>query len=109
MILFWKNHASSTPLSRTLFAFALSALVTLQALAAPQSIGTADPSRYLDDIKSLTAPSMEGRGDDTKGLARAAHLLEKRYHELGLKPAGTNSYSSPSPSSRELNYQPTTS
>jgi hypothetical protein len=95
MILFWKNHASSPRVSRTLFAFVLSVLVTLQALAAPQSIGTADPSRYLDDIKSLTAPSMEGRGDDTKGLARAAHLLEKRYHELGLKPAGTNSYFQP--------------
>ena len=95
MILFWKNHASSTRVSRTLFAFALSVLVTLQALAAPQSIGTADPTRYLDDIKSLTAPSMEGRGDDTKGLTRAAHLLEKRYHELGLKPAGTNSYFQP--------------
>ena len=95
MILFWKNHASSTRVTRALFAFALSALVTLQALAAPQSIGAADPSRYLDDIKSLTAPSMEGRGDDTKGLARAAHLLEKRYHELGLKPAGTNSYFQP--------------
>ena len=95
MIFFWKNHASSPRVSRTLFAFALSALVTLQALAAPQSIGAADPSRYLDDIKLLTAPSMEGRGDDTKGLARAAHLLEKRYHELGLKPAGTNSYFQP--------------
>ena len=95
MILFWKNHASSPRVSRTVFAFVLSVLVTLQALAAPQSIGAADPSRYLDDIKSLTAPSMEGRGDDTKGLARAAHLLEKRYHELGLKPAGTNSYFQP--------------
>ena len=95
MILFWKNHTSSPRVSRTLFAFALSALVTLQALAAPQSIGAADPSRYLDDIKSLTAPSMEGRGDDTKGLTRAAHLLKKRYHELGLKPAGTNSYFQP--------------
>src|SRR5246127_2606583 len=95
MILFWKNHASSPRVSWTLFAFALSVLLTLQALAAPQSIGTADSSRYLDDIKSLTAPSMEGRGDDTKGLARAAHLLEKRYHELGLKSPGTNSYFQP--------------
>src|SRR5215469_9856732 len=95
MILFWKNHASSTRVSRALFAFALSVLVTLRALAAPQSIGATDPSRYLDDIKSLTAPSMEGRGDDTKGLARASHLLEKRYQQLGLKPAGTNSYFQP--------------
>ena len=95
MILFWKNHVSSTRVTRALFAFALSVLVTLPTPAASQSIGAADPSRYLDDIKSLTAPSMEGRGDDTKGLARAAHLLEKRYHELGLKPAGTNSYFQP--------------
>jgi hypothetical protein len=65
--------------------------LTLLAQAAPQSIGTADPVRYLDDIKSLTAPSMEGRGDGTKGLTRAAHMLEKRYKQLGLKPAGSNS------------------
>jgi hypothetical protein len=95
MILFWKKNASSARVSRAICTFALSLLLTLQAVAAPQSIGAADPSRYLDDIKALTAPSMEGRGDDTKGLTRAAHLLEKRYHELGLKPAGTNSYFQP--------------
>ena len=94
MILF---RNSNTPFTRVraLCVFALSALLTSQAVAAPQSIGAADPSRYLEDIKALTAPSMEGRGDDTKGLIRAAHLLEKRYHELGLKPAGTNSYFQP--------------
>ena len=32
---------------------------------------------------------MEGRGDDTKGIARAADLLEQRYKSLGLEPAGT--------------------
>jgi hypothetical protein len=95
MILFWKKNASSARVSRAICTFALSLLLTRQAVAAPQSIGAADPSRFLDDIKALTAPSMEGRGDDTKGLTRAAHLLEKRYHELGLKPAGTNSYFQP--------------
>jgi hypothetical protein len=69
--------------------------LTLLAHAAPQSVGTADPARYLNDIKSLTAPSMEGRGDGTKGLTRAAHMLEKRYKQLGLKPAGSNSYFQP--------------
>ncbi len=69
--------------------------ITLAAPALPQSIGSADPTRYLDDVKALTTPSMEGRGDGTKGLTRAAHLLESRYKHLGLKPAGTNSYFQP--------------
>jgi hypothetical protein len=63
--------------------------------AFPQSISSADPTKYLDDVKALTTPSMEGRGDGTKGLTRAAHLLESRYKHLGLKPAGTNSYFQP--------------
>jgi hypothetical protein len=63
--------------------------------AAAQSIAAADPVRYLDDIKSLTAPSMEGRGAGTKGIGRAASMLEKYYKHLGLQPAGTNSYFQP--------------
>ena len=50
---------------------------------------------YLDDIKSLTAPQMEGRGDGTKGLSRAAELLKKRYRDLGLEPAGAKGYFQP--------------
>ncbi len=69
--------------------------LALVANAAPQSIGRTDPTSYLDDVKALTASSMEGRGDGTKGLTRAAHLLESRYKSLGLKPAGTNSYFQP--------------
>src|ERR1700758_4911265 len=60
-----------------------------------QPLANVDATRYLDDIKTLTAPSMEGRGDDTKGITRAAHLLEKRYRDLGLQPAGSNSYFQP--------------
>jgi hypothetical protein len=65
------------------------------ALAAPPAIPTADPHRYLDDIKALTTPAMEGRGAGSKGLTRAEHLIEKRYKSLGLEPAGTNSYLQP--------------
>jgi hypothetical protein len=67
----------------------------LAAAAVAQTLGAADPSRYLDDIKSLTAPPMEGRGAGTKGISRAASLLEKRYQHLGLQPAGTNSFFQP--------------
>jgi hypothetical protein len=65
--------------------------LTFVAAAALPVIPTADPHRYLDDIKSLSAPAMEGRGAGTKGLTRAQHLIEKRYQSLGLEPAGINS------------------
>ena len=67
-------------------------LAVTQAAAGVGNIPAADPHRYLDDIKSLTTPQMEGRGAGTKGLTRAQHLLEKRYKSLGLEPAGTNGY-----------------
>jgi len=57
-----------------------------------QTLAAADPVRYLDDVRALTAQNMEGRGAGTKGIERAASLLEKTYKHLGLQPAGTNSY-----------------
>ena len=65
------------------------------AAAAPPATQAADPHRYLDDVKALTTPSMEGRGDGTKGLTRAEHLLVKRYQALGLEPAGTHGFLQP--------------
>jgi aminopeptidase YwaD len=56
---------------------------------------TADSKRYLNDIKSLTTPAMEGRGDGTPGLTLAADLIEQRFRALGLKPAARNSYLQP--------------
>jgi hypothetical protein len=53
---------------------------------------SADPTRYLNDVKSLSSPVMEGRGAGTKGIERAANLIEQRYRSLGLPPAGTKSY-----------------
>ncbi len=68
---------------------------SLLATAAAPSIGSADPSRYLNDIKILAAPDMEGRGAGTKGLAKATKYIEHRYKSLGLKPAGANGYLQP--------------
>src|SRR5215472_7322041 len=62
------------------------------------SLGLADQAssqRYLDDIKLLSAPAMEGRGAGTKGIDRASHLIEHRYKALGLEPAGTHGYFQP--------------
>jgi hypothetical protein len=69
--------------------------LSLLAAGSPPSIPAADSHRYLDDIKALTTPAMEGRGDGTKGLTRAQHLIEKRFRSLGLEPAGRNSYLQP--------------
>ncbi len=55
----------------------------------------ADPQRYIADIKALTQPKMEGRGDGSKGLVRAEHLLVDRYKSLGLQPAGSKGYLQP--------------
>ena len=57
--------------------------------------GSADPKRYLDDIKALSSPAMEGRGAGTKGIERAANLIEQRYRSLGLQPAGAKSFFQP--------------
>lgn len=56
---------------------------------------SSDAQRYLTDIKTLTTPAMEGRGDGTRGLTRAAHLIEHRFNSFGLEPAGTHSYFQP--------------
>ena len=63
--------------------------------ASPSPSGSADAQRYLADVKTLTAPDMEGRGAGTKGIDKAARLLEKRYKSLSLEPAGTHSYLQP--------------
>src|SRR6267143_1237219 len=75
----------------------LLAILALSLIAAdtPTTVGTADEQRFLTDIKSLTAPAMEGRGDGAKGLTRAAHLIEQRYKSLGLQPAGKNGFFQP--------------
>jgi hypothetical protein len=51
--------------------------------------------RYLNEVKTLSSPNMEGRGDGTKGLTRAAHMIEDHYRKLGLEPAGTEGFFQP--------------
>lgn len=73
-------------------------LVLVTALAAAPTttqVGPADPQRYLNDIKVLTQPKMEGRGDGSKGLIRAEHVIADRYKTLGLEPAGEKGYLQP--------------
>lgn len=64
-------------------------------LSASSAPPRADAARYLDDVKTLASPGMEGRGAGTKGLTRAEHLIERRYKELHIEPAGVHGYSQP--------------
>ena len=97
MPLFEVPRSSRTYRPRAVGVLSFLAVMSITLLAAPEppAAPTADPHRYLEDIKTLTTPAMEGRGDGTKGLTRAAHLIEKRFKSLGLEPAGTNSYFQP--------------
>ena len=76
-------------------ALALVLAFALLATATTTSVGPANPQLYLNDIKTLAAPDMEGRGAGTKGLEKASKYLEHRYKSLGLQPAGTNGYFQP--------------
>ncbi len=75
--------------------FLASVAVVLLSAAATAPVGQADAARVLNDIKTLSAPEMEGRGAGTKGLAHAADLIVKRYKELKISPAGTKGYLQP--------------
>src|SRR5579862_6932684 len=70
-------------------------VLSLAAAAAVFAANSADSKRYLEDIKTLSAPVMEGRGAGTKGIGLAANMIEQRYQTLGLQPAGTKSYLQP--------------
>jgi hypothetical protein len=67
----------------------------LNAADTAPTVPAADAHRYLEDVKALTAPAMEGRGDGSKGLSRAAKLITQRYKSLSLQPAGKNGYFQP--------------
>ncbi len=86
--------SESGPLKKYLQLILVSAVLLLALPAIPQS-PQAESQRYLNDIKALTTPAMEGRGDGTKGLTLAAHLIEHRFKSLGLQPAGMHGYFQP--------------
>jgi len=80
---------------KVLWAVVLAAAMLAAAAPTAAQIAPADAQRYLADIKTLSAPKMEGRGDGSKGLVRAEHLLEARYKSFGLEPAGSHGYLQP--------------
>ncbi|WP_448519404.1 M20/M25/M40 family metallo-hydrolase [Rhodoflexus sp.] len=53
---------------------------------------SATQSRLLDDLKILASVEFEGRRTGTEGAAKARNFLQKRFAEIGLKPAFGSSY-----------------
>ncbi|MGB2628959.1 MAG: M28 family peptidase [Candidatus Acidiferrum sp.] len=72
--------------------FGVFLLAGIALASTPPAVGPADAQRYLNDIKTLTQPKMEGRGEGSKGLVLAEHVLRDRYKSYGLEPAGSNGY-----------------
>lgn len=68
-------------------------------LAALALLGAAeiDPQRYLEHVKYLASPELEGRGAGTRGLERAANYIAERFQALGLRPVGGEDYLQPFP------------
>jgi hypothetical protein len=76
---------------------ALLALVAVALLTAATAvpIGQADATRFLNDVKALASPQMEGRGAGTRGLKLATKLIVNCYKELHIQPAGVDGYLQP--------------
>jgi hypothetical protein len=81
--------------SRAAHQFFLALTILALCTASTPPVGQADPTRYLDDIKALASPRMEGRGPGTKGIVLAEKLIVKRYKDLKIAPAGTHGYLQP--------------
>src|SRR5206468_9630204 len=45
---------------------------------------------FLEQVKALSAPEMDGRGSGTPGAERAGQYIARVFTEAGLKPGGDN-------------------
>ena len=66
---------------------------TLATFAAPRSLQAAEqlsPSRYIEDVKFLASGAMQGRGNGSPELEKAADYIADQFRAAGLQPAGTD-------------------
>lgn len=62
--------------------------------APPAKIEHAQEQRYVEHLKFLASPELEGRGAGTAGLQRASEYIEQNFRRAGLQPIGEkHSYS----------------
>ncbi len=76
-----------TPVRRAAAIFSLAA-VAAAFLAAASRLPTADPKLYLEHVKTLADPALEGRWSGTRGLEIAAEYIAAQFERFGLQPAG---------------------
>src|SRR5690242_2568740 len=91
----WRQLLGGALAAFLVLALAGAAPAQAPATAPPLAVAKADAARYDETVKTLASPEMEGRGAGTKGIERAARMLEERYRSLGLEPAGTEGYFQP--------------
>jgi len=56
-----------------------------------------DPQRYLEHVKYLASPELQGRGAATPGLEAAANYIARHFGSFGLKPLAGGSFLQPFP------------
>ena len=75
------------PSSRRYSALTLILVFSLAGLASA-SLPEFDAQSYLRHVKYLSSDALEGRGDGTAGLEKAAEYIAARFKDSGLLPAG---------------------
>ena len=73
------------------------AFCSVAAIAAPAKLGQkADEARYIEHVKFLASPELEGRAAGTPGLEQAAAYIAGQFKRAGLEPGvGGHSYLQP--------------
>ena len=71
---------------------ALSALLSLPAVAAQSLSDSMDLNQYRTDVKTLASDAFGGRAPLSEGEQLTIQYLEKAFKEMGLKPGFGDSY-----------------
>jgi hypothetical protein len=66
--------------------------VGLVAAVAGADVALPDAAWLLDQVKSLAAPDMEGRGAGTPGGERAMRYIARAFEDAGLRPGGDGGF-----------------
>jgi hypothetical protein len=80
---------STADFTRPIVAALASLAIAALAAQAPPSI---DTRAYLDEVRYLASDELQGRGNGTPGLDKAADFIAARFKEAGLEPGGTAGY-----------------
>lgn len=64
------------------------ALLIVAGFAEAKRADLVEPQRYIDHVRFLASPKLQGRGAGTSGLKQASEYIAARFREAGLRPAG---------------------